>query len=111
LIFFGFWLSHVPEASWPSFFASLRSRLAPGGQVVFVDEHISQAVNEEVVGETVERTLTDGSRHRLVKRYLDPVEVTERLAELGWTGHVDPDGSDWVVGEVHPVDDPGRVPA
>jgi demethylmenaquinone methyltransferase/2-methoxy-6-polyprenyl-1,4-benzoquinol methylase len=105
LIFFGFWLSHVPEGAWPDFFASLERALSPGGQVAFVDEHISQSVNEHVVGETVERTLSDGSRHRLVKRYLDPVEVTGQLAGLGWSSQVGQSGPDWIVGSASPTAD------
>jgi hypothetical protein len=46
LIFFGFWLSHVPTARMASFFGTLRRSLTPSGQVIFVDEHVSQAPKE-----------------------------------------------------------------
>jgi hypothetical protein len=45
------------------------------------------------------RQLTDGSTHRLVKVFLDPVALRGRLAGLGWRGRFRLDG-DWLVGDV-----------
>ena len=36
-IFFGFWISHIPRAQWPAFWALLKSALAPGGSIFFID--------------------------------------------------------------------------
>ncbi len=106
LVFFGFWLSHVPTEQVPAFFARLRSWLSPGGRVAFVDEPAWQAAKEEpsTAGpETVRRALRDGSTHRLVKVYLEPDELAARLATLGWAAEIRPDGDDWLVGQARPL--------
>jgi trans-aconitate methyltransferase len=102
LVFFGFWLSHVPTARVPEFFRRLGTWLEPGGRVAFVDEPAAQAAREPAVDadtETVVRELRDGSVHRLVKVYLDPAELTDRLGRLGWTAQVHLDGDDWLVAQ------------
>jgi ubiquinone/menaquinone biosynthesis C-methylase UbiE len=38
VVFFGFWLSHVPPSGFASFWSLVRSCLAPQGRVMFVDE-------------------------------------------------------------------------
>ena len=43
LIFFAFWLSHVPASRVADFFTTLGRALTASGQVIFVDEHVSQA--------------------------------------------------------------------
>jgi hypothetical protein len=58
-----------------------------------------------VAGSTdvIERRLSDGSGHRLVKVFIDPGQLPDRLRDLGWRVSVNRDGSDWVVGEAHPA--------
>jgi trans-aconitate methyltransferase len=98
-VFFGFWLSHVPADRFEAFWTMLAGCLVDGGQVVFVDEHVRHAPSESwLAREVAERTLADGSRHRIVKAYLDPADVTDRLAELGWHAEVSEVGRRWVVG-------------
>lgn len=77
LIFFAFWLSHVPSSRVADFFSLLRRALDASGQVVFVDEHVSQACKEQATAdpEIVERTLSDGTAHRLVKGLPGPAEA------------------------------------
>jgi demethylmenaquinone methyltransferase/2-methoxy-6-polyprenyl-1,4-benzoquinol methylase len=76
-----------------------RALTAPG-RALFVDEQPAgaQAFNEVMVVDapvpTVERTLRDGSRHRVVKVFYELDELTERLAREGW------DASVWPVDEV-----------
>lgn len=100
VIFLGFWLSHVPLRRFDAFWASLADALALGGRVVFVDEHISNAARETWLAEdVVQRRLRDGSTHRVIKTFLDPQPLRERLAALGWQADVGRLGTGWVVGE------------
>ena len=87
VVFFGFWLSHVPSAALDGFLATVTSALAPGGRLLFVDEHVGYP-NKEVWSDDPEvaiRELTDGSQHPMVKVFLDPEDLRARLARLGWT--------------------------
>lgn len=85
-VFFGFWLSHVPPERFVSFWASIRSWLAPGGEVFFVDD--AHRTEEETGGDpssiVVLRRLVDGTAFRILKIPYTPHELQERLAGLGW---------------------------
>jgi protein-L-isoaspartate O-methyltransferase len=104
VIFFSAWLSHVPESRFEEFWQLLRGWLADGGRVVFVDEHISQRGKETYTTDPdiAVRTLSNGQRFRIVKRFIDPAELSSRVARLGWEVRIGRDGSDWVVGEARP---------
>ena len=102
VVFFAFWLSHVPTQRYPEFFAAVRDWLAPGGRVVFVDEPPSVADKEVLLSaETVARTLTDGTQHRIVKVFLEPGATSRQLASLGWTSEIALRG-DWLVATARP---------
>jgi SAM-dependent methyltransferase len=86
--FFGFWLSHVPPATFDEFWALVRSSLRPGGRVAFVDEDDRGARNDDIhlVGNVpaAPRTLRDGRTFDVVKVFWDPTELQDRLSALGW---------------------------
>ncbi|MDQ6816171.1 MAG: class I SAM-dependent methyltransferase [Actinomycetota bacterium] len=83
VVFFGFWLSHVPPERFGWFWALVADCLAPGGRVFFADDAY-RTPDELVEGAVVRRRLSDGSRHRLVKTPHDPASLRARLTELGW---------------------------
>jgi demethylmenaquinone methyltransferase/2-methoxy-6-polyprenyl-1,4-benzoquinol methylase len=99
LIFFAFWLSHIPSARLTGFFNVLRQALTASGQVVFVDEHVSQAGKEQITAdpEIAERRLGDGTSHRVVKVFVDPPQLEARLGALGWSCEMEVDNFDWVI--------------
>lgn len=100
VVFFGAWLSHVPDSRFASFWTLLADCLVDGGRVVFVDEHVAGAGKERWLrDEVVARTLLDGSTFRVVKRYVDPDRLVRRLAELGWHAEVTRLGRHWVLGQ------------
>jgi demethylmenaquinone methyltransferase/2-methoxy-6-polyprenyl-1,4-benzoquinol methylase len=103
-VFFSAWLSHVPDDRVAKFWQLLRGLLVDGGRVLFVDEHTDERPKESYGGDNriAERELSDGSRFRIVKNFVDPPALTSRLAELGWRCVIERDGSDWVVGEARP---------
>jgi demethylmenaquinone methyltransferase/2-methoxy-6-polyprenyl-1,4-benzoquinol methylase len=88
--FFGFWLSHVPEARFAGFWETLRTALRPGGRVFFVDsarterstaaDHVLPAEDEQ----TMIRKLNDGRAFRIVKRFYAPEPLRRHLGERGW---------------------------
>jgi len=86
LVFFSFWLSHVPEERFDDFWATVRTALAPRGVVFLLDSGagdtahtgIDQADWEET------RSLTDGRTFRIVKRRWAPDELAERVRPLGF---------------------------
>lgn len=90
VVFFSFWLSHVPPARFESFWRLVDSALDADGRVFFIDSRydetstaVDQSLNEpdEV---TVTRRLEDGSEWQVVKLFYEPTELTGRLADLGW---------------------------
>lgn len=107
VIFFSFWLSHVPTSRFSPFWQLLRRHLADGGRVLFIDEHVDQRDNEVWVPdahEIVERRLEDGTTFRIVKTYVDPQALRDRLREIGWDCQIDRVGTDWIRGEAVPCD-------
>jgi demethylmenaquinone methyltransferase/2-methoxy-6-polyprenyl-1,4-benzoquinol methylase len=86
IVFFGFWLSHVPLERFAEFWSRIEAWLEPDGRVFFVDD-AHRTPDELIYGEAspiVQRRLTDGSSHRIVKVPHTPHELERRLSELGW---------------------------
>jgi demethylmenaquinone methyltransferase/2-methoxy-6-polyprenyl-1,4-benzoquinol methylase len=84
--FFGFWLSHVPESRFASFWTTVADALQPEGRVYLIDSSHSDAVHtgERREGERERRRTADGREFEIVKRFWEPGELSERLADLGW---------------------------
>ena len=102
-IFFSAWLSHVPPGRFDEFWGTLRGLLAPGGRVLFLDEHVDEQPKEHYVADgVVERTLADGRTFRIVKHFIDPDRLRDRLRALGWDAELHRDGPDWLHGVVRP---------
>jgi ubiquinone/menaquinone biosynthesis C-methylase UbiE len=91
-VFFAFWLSHVPPSRFESFWGTLRSAVATGGRVLFVDTGPKEAPFERFVSvpgiPIVERRLRDGTAHKIVKVLYDPIDLANRLAAIGWTADI-----------------------
>jgi SAM-dependent methyltransferase len=81
VVFFSFWLSHVPEARFDEFWALVRSALAPEGRVFLID---SGPQETEPGDERQVRQLADGREFRIVKRFWQPGELAERVRPLGF---------------------------
>jgi SAM-dependent methyltransferase len=90
VVFFGFWLSHVPPERFAEFWQMVRSCLAPGGRVFLMDsrrEPTSTAVDHrlpEPEATVLRRRLNDGREFQIYKIFYDPANLTGRLRELGW---------------------------
>lgn len=99
LVFFSFWLSHVPPERFDSFWRLVRSCLHDRGRVFFIDslyEPNSTARDHRLNAPdstTVIRRLNDGRVFDIVKIFYKPAELEAKLKALGWrikvasTGH------------------------
>jgi demethylmenaquinone methyltransferase/2-methoxy-6-polyprenyl-1,4-benzoquinol methylase len=90
VVFFGFWLSHVPLERFDAFWATVADALAPDGLVIFLDDGF-RSEREPIHGptaSTIQRWLSDGTRYRAVKVAHEPAELEQRLARLGWAVEV-----------------------
>ncbi|HZS31683.1 MAG TPA: class I SAM-dependent methyltransferase [Gaiellaceae bacterium] len=85
VVFFSFWLSHVPEERFDEFWRTVRAALAPGGRVFLVDSGAGDRAHTgtDQAGEEETRTLSDGRSFRIVKRRWPPRELTDRVRPLG----------------------------
>lgn len=92
VVFFGFWLSHVPLERFAAFWALIGACLAPGGRVFFVDDayRTSDELVEGVASSTIRRRLRDGTTHRAVKVAHTAHDLETRLTHLGWNITVSP---------------------
>jgi len=90
-IFFSFWLSHVPPEKFNAFWNSIRSYLNPSGRVFFIDsiyEPASSAVDHpypEQSQTTAKRRLNDDREYEIIKIFYDPLELQNKLYDLGWS--------------------------
>jgi len=99
LVFFAYWLSHVPPGRFEDFWEIVEALLEPRGRVFFVDglyNEASTAVDHVLEGPeatTVLRRLNDGREFRIVKVFHRPEELERRLALMGWDINVETAGS------------------
>jgi demethylmenaquinone methyltransferase/2-methoxy-6-polyprenyl-1,4-benzoquinol methylase len=107
VVFFSFWLTHVPPGRFDAFWRLVDSALAPDGRVLFIDNamplEVAASRFRTETGAPVVRTpwsatdiatgvavreLNDGRRFNIVKRHWEPDELVERLATIGWRAEV-----------------------
>jgi SAM-dependent methyltransferase len=83
LVFFGFWLSHVPRDRFADFWSVVGDALKPDGRVFFVDNRRvpgASASTDEADAQV--RCLNDGRTFKIVKVHYEPAAS---LGRLGWT--------------------------
>ena len=88
LVFFSFWLSHVPPEKLQPFLRNVRQALKPDGQCFIIDSRRAEkstAKNQNVYHDGVyqNRTLNDGREFQIVKIYYEPVQLQAALADAG----------------------------
>ena len=81
VVFFGFWLSHVPDERFDGFWRTVRAALAPGGRVFLID---SGPIEVEPGDDRQLRRVADGREFRIVKKFWRPAELAERVRPLGF---------------------------
>jgi len=97
VVFFSFWLSHVPRQRCGAFWSMVRSCLSPGGRVFLIDNHRDPHIPERhfkdpyVVRYEPDkqvRRLDDGREYNVVKVMYEPDELAVQLTDLGWTADI-----------------------
>ncbi len=89
MVFFGFWLSHVPADKLSAFLNMVHAALKPGGRLFIIDSRAVDASRrhtgtENLGGELQRRELSDGRQFDIVKIYYDPAELTEIIRAHGF---------------------------
>ena len=86
VVFFGFWLSHVPPGCFESFWAMVADCLTEDGRVFFADDayRTPDELIEGPSSSTIRRRLDDGTSYRIVKVPHRPPDLEQRLRRLGW---------------------------
>jgi SAM-dependent methyltransferase len=96
VVFFSFWLSHVPRSRFGAFWAMVRACLAPGGRVFLIDNRNdpSPATNlkdpyvVEYGPDLHLRRLNDGSEYRVVKVMYEPDELRSAIDAEGFCSDI-----------------------
>ncbi|BAY43562.1 hypothetical protein SAMD00079811_11420 [Scytonema sp. HK-05] len=94
LVFFSFWLSHVPPTLVDSFLAKVYKSVRVGGQVFILDsrfEPTSTAKNHilENNGDIyITRKLNNEQEFKIVKIFYQPEELRDKLTQVGFDAEV-----------------------
>jgi 2-polyprenyl-3-methyl-5-hydroxy-6-metoxy-1,4-benzoquinol methylase len=94
MVFFSFWLSHVPPERLAPFLATVNRAVKPGGQIFMIDSRPDETStakdnplrNDEHIYRT--RKLNDGSTYTIVKVFYEPNELRDALASAGFKADV-----------------------
>jgi 2-polyprenyl-3-methyl-5-hydroxy-6-metoxy-1,4-benzoquinol methylase len=92
VVFFSFWLSHVPRARFGEFWSLLRSCLTPTGRAFLIDNRNDPQPQTRPKDPFVlkygtdlhVRRLRDGSEHRVVSVMYEPDELQSLIEAEGW---------------------------
>jgi len=90
VVFFSFWLSHVPPGRFEAFWQLVDRALRPGGRVFFIDSALPRSEpHDHVRSDDPERAISlrqldDGREYNIVKVFWQPAALEERLATLGF---------------------------
>jgi ubiquinone/menaquinone biosynthesis C-methylase UbiE len=97
VVFFSFWLTHVPPARFDGFWRLVEQSLLPGGRVFFIDnarpvleanDHDDHVMRDHPDRGVSVRRLSDGRQYNIVKVYWQPDALRQRLANLGFDIYV-----------------------
>jgi SAM-dependent methyltransferase len=90
VVFFSFWLSHVPPRRFEAFWRLIGSSLRSGGRFFLIDslrDPTSTATDHSLPARDsaiVTRKLNDGREFEIYKIFYEPSTLTERVAALGF---------------------------
>jgi ubiquinone/menaquinone biosynthesis C-methylase UbiE len=96
VVFFSFWLSHVPRRQCAGFWSMVRSCLSPQGRVFLIDNHNDPVPSADFKDPYVlrydpdkhVRRLPDGREYNVVKVMYEPEELQAQLEALGWAAEI-----------------------
>jgi 2-polyprenyl-3-methyl-5-hydroxy-6-metoxy-1,4-benzoquinol methylase len=94
VVFFSFWLSHVPEDRFAAFWENVAAAIVPGGAAYLIDsafDATSTAKDHVLPGRdagVVTRKLNDGREFRIVKLFYRSEELAAKLSALGWDAEI-----------------------
>lgn len=89
VVFFSFWLSHVPPERFDGFWSMVAEALKPHGRVFLIDSwrETSRGAHDPhrpAEAGLQERELNDGQTYRIVKLFYEPDLLAARLRRSGW---------------------------
>ena len=99
VVFFSFWISHVPPGRFEAFWALVDRALVPDGRAYLIDNDLPRDWFDGRDGVT-RRELADGRAFDIVKVYWTPEELRDRLAPLGWRADLRTTGEFFLHGSV-----------
>lgn len=94
LVFFGFWLSHVPPDVLDGFLATVARAVRPGGHLFMVDSRRdpTSTASNHVLPQDGDihhtRKLNDGREFTIVKIFYDPGDLAGHLERAGFQANV-----------------------
>ncbi len=94
LVFFGFWLSHVPADRLDQFLSAVGAAVKPGGYIFIIDSRLeptsTAADNPLRDDEHIIRTrkLNDGREFKVVKVFYEPADLRAHLKRAGFSADV-----------------------
>ena len=93
MVFFGFWLSHVPADRFTAFLRMVHQAIKPGGRLFLVDSlkgEQSRPAEQDIRArdDLQKRILNDGRQFEIVKIYYDPADLTAMLRAHGFDNTV-----------------------
>lgn len=89
LVFFSFWLSHVPQAKLNPFLAQVAKALKPTGHVVMLDSRASSTSTahnqstDTTQDQLQHRILNNGQEYNIYKIYYEPEQLYEEFRRVG----------------------------
>jgi demethylmenaquinone methyltransferase/2-methoxy-6-polyprenyl-1,4-benzoquinol methylase len=101
VVFFSFWLSHVPRARFPAFWALVRRWLVDGGRAFLIDNREDPQRTEgdpyvvQYTPDLHRRELDDGREFQVVKVMYQPDELQGLVEREGWRAEIA--GTRWFI--------------
>lgn len=115
VVFFSFWLSHVPRNRFGDFWSLVGSCLGPGGRIFLIDNRTDPTEGAEMddprvvhYGQDLHlRRLSDGNEYRVVKVLYEPAELESLLRDRNWDAQMN--STRWFIfGSAQPARDRWR---
>jgi SAM-dependent methyltransferase len=103
VVFFSFWLSHVPRTRFSDFWSLVRMCSTPSGRIFLIDNRNDPMPDSSLKDPYVVeyetdlhlRTLSDGSQYRVIKVMYEPGQLESLIAAEGWL--VEMDATRWFI--------------